>query len=295
MPWRLHLTNQRLARLDMVTAQIVAAWTKPGRVYYFDGGSGVNISEKSFSDLDNRAYDHWQTLLPEIAVRGEIYPPVLLNDETTIFLSQSGQLRLYHLDSGEVILNVGPTETKFSETFLHVALDRSLGLIGALNADGCLHVFQQNIPIKQFKIDLPTFDADEYTAIAIPTGGKRLFVAHGFTLLEIDTSGKILQRRDLHYPIGAFACAAGGQWIVCSDRETNVIRVYDGADLKPHYQRHAADLLLQARQIQLLADLPPTRVALRNVAISNDGTLAFALAGVICVAKPEDMNAVPHA
>ena len=291
MPWRLHLTNQSLACLDMVASHIVAAWTQPGHVSYFDAESGATLAEKQFADLSNRTYDHWQTLLPELKVRDKIYPPVLIADDANIYLSQSGQLRLYHLDSGRALLHVGPAEMKFPGTFIQVALDRSLGLIGALDAEGCLSLFQQNIPVGQFNIDI---DPDEFAAIAVPDGGKRIYVAHGYTLLEMDIAGKTLQRRELSYPIGAFACAPSGQWIACGDGETNVIRVYDGADLKPHYQGHAADLLLRSRQVQLLADPPPSRVALRHVAIANDGTLAFALAGVLCVAKPEDMNAVPH-
>ncbi len=295
MPWRLHLSNQILARLDVVSPHIVAAWTHPGRVFYFDVETGAAIGEKQFSDLENRDYGHWQALLPELAVRDGSYPPVIVGDIADILVSHSGQLRLYHLVSGQMLLNVGPTEVKLTGTFLRVALDRALGLIGGLAADGRLHLFQRNIPVGQFAIDLSNFDADEFAAIAVPDGGKRIYVAHGFTLLELDLAGKTVQRRDLHYPVGAFACAPDGQWLVCGDRETNVIRIYDGADLKPHYQGHAADLLLQARQVQLLADLPPSMVALRQVAIGNDGTLVFALSGVLCVAKPEDMNAVPHA
>jgi len=76
--------------------------------------------------------------------------------------------------------------------------------------------------------------------------------------------------------------------------ETNVIRAYSGSDLTPTHQRHAIDLLADATQIQLLADLPPAQVAVSALTVTSKGVIAFALAGVICISDMSHMTALPR-
>ena len=42
-----------------------------------------------------------------------------------------------------------------------------------------------------------------------------------------------------------------------------------------------------------VADLPPARVAVSNMALDHQGRLAFALAGVVCMTNLESLQAVP--
>ena len=92
----------------------------------------------------------------------------------------------------------------------------------------------------------------------------------------------------------AFACSARGQRLVCCDQDANVIRVYNAADLTPLYQRHAADLIARANQVQLIADPAPSLVALNQLAVDDDGLVAFALAGVVCATDVTEFLALPR-
>lgn len=67
-----------------------------------------------------------------------------------------------------------------------------------------------------------------------------------------------------------------------SDPETGVIRVYNRPELAPTHQRHALDLLQDADQLQLIADLPPFGAAPGAMAIDDTGALAFNISGVVC-------------
>ena len=64
--------------------------------------------------------------------------------------------------------------------------------------------------------------------------------------------------------------------------------MYD-SDLVPLHQRHAVDLMARATQVQLIADPPPSRITLHTLAVDNNGTIAFALAGVVCVSDVTQM------
>ncbi|WP_347259140.1 hypothetical protein, partial [Methylocaldum sp.] len=54
-------------------------------------------------------------------------------------------------------------------------------------------------------------------------------------------------------------------------------------DLTPIRQRFAIELVAEAFQVQLLADMPPVQAALSALALADDGLLAFAMSGVICL------------
>jgi hypothetical protein len=291
MPWRLHLANQALARLDILqtdTRHILAAWTQPGRVFYFDLKTGASLGEGRFQDLANREYDHWQTLLPDMQ-RDQQILPVIPAPDATIYLNQTGQLRLHHLHNGSLYLALGPREKKFDGEFAAVSLGRTSGSIAALDTTGKLRMYRQDALVSHYQVE----DFDNQLFAAVASSDSRVYLAHGYTLLQLDAQGKVQQTRELPYPVGAFACSAQGRWLACGDRENNVIRVYDATSLMPGYQRHAIDLLAKTRRVQLLADPPPAFVALNHLAIDDTGSLAFALAGVICVSALDMMATVP--
>jgi hypothetical protein len=171
-------------------------------------------------------------------------------------------------------------------------MDTAQGIIGGLDAEGKLHIYQRAVPVGRFDIGLKTISTRLPLALSLRQG--RIFVAHGRQVIECDTTGKEQRSMELHYPIGAFAVSDDGQTLACCDRDTNVIRVYDSAAMTPRYQRHAEDLMAKATQVQLLADPPPQMVALSSLAINTKGVLAFALAGVVCVTDTEQMNMLPQ-
>jgi hypothetical protein len=97
-----------------------------------------------------------------------------------------------------------------------------------------------------------------------------------------DNTGKVLARTETHYMIGRLACSPAGDTLATSDLETGVIRIYDG-QLKLMVQRFAIDLLADARQLQLLADLPPVFVAINALTMGSGGLVAFSMSGILCV------------
>lgn len=293
MAWHLHITNRAIHRLDIL-GELLAVWTQPGRVSYVDLQTGATVAEKRLADLANRQPEHWQTLLPEVQAPNGVFPPVVVGSGLTIHLTQTGQQRLYHLASGDIILAAGAREAKLDgdSRFRAVALNRTTGVIGALDTTGRLHVYQQGSGPQTHDIGLSAPDSDVRVAITI--AGDAIYVACAQLLLRVNAQGHVEKRAQLHYPIGAFACSPRGSRLVCSDKDTNVIRVYNAADLQPLYQRHAADLLARSTQVQLIADPAPSMVALNHLAVDDDGQVAFALAGVVCATNVAEFLALPR-
>ncbi len=297
MPWRLHLTNRALQRLEILSESspaVLAAWTQPGRVSYIDLTAGTLLAEKRLADLGSRQPEHWLLIQPELPAPNGQYPAVIPGATLKIHLSQSGQQRLYHLVSGEIYLVTGLQETRLStdhdEMFVAAVFMPGRERIGLLSRQGRLHIYDGLTPVGISETGLPALDADTFTMLF--ASNESFYVFHQRSVLRLDADGKVQKRLELHYLPGAAACSQQGRLAV-SDQDTNVIRIYDGADLSPLYQRHALDLMTKAPQVQLIADPPPSMVALHTLAVDDAGTLAFALAGVICVTDTSQMLALP--
>jgi hypothetical protein len=297
MAWRLHLSNRTLLRLDILAHEqspLLAAWVQAGRVAYFDLVAGHAHGEKQLIDPGNRRPDHWTALLPELRAPNGLYPPVISGRQVLIYVDLAGEQRLYHETSGTVYQVRDTDERRFETSaaggFVAAGLHRTQGLAAALDSDGHLHLYQG--ASKCGMLDSGLAETDSPAFLSVNGDPPAVYLARAHHLLRVDAEGRILKQVELPYSIGAFAVSSGGMMVVCGDAEANVLRVYDGDDLRPHYQRHAADLFARARQVQLIADLPPTRAALNRVAINDTGTIAFALAGMICVAHIEEMRPV---
>jgi hypothetical protein len=76
--------------------------------------------------------------------------------------------------------------------------------------------------------------------------------------------------------------------------ESGVIRVYDGTTFTLCYQRFAIDLVANATQVQLMANLPSISAAATALTINNAGIIAFSMSGVACVTGLAHMSALPH-
>ncbi|MBZ0303742.1 MAG: hypothetical protein K8J31_28640 [Anaerolineae bacterium] len=300
MPWRMHLSNRALQRLDIVPgtdSAVLAAWTQPGRVSYLDLETGTLLGDRRFADLISRQPERWLLLQPDLVTPSGGYLPLLSGSDVTVHVSQNAQLRLYH-QAGKVSLVSVTQETEFdpggTDSFRVAALSRATGLAGAITQAGCLHLYREHGLLGVYEIGLGTLNPETLVAMTITTDMDKIFVAADRCLLHVDANGQVIKRQELHYPIGAFASSGTGRYLACSDRETNVIRVYQGTDLTPVHQRHALDLMATATQVQLIADPPPSMVALNVLAVDDDGLLAFALAGVICVTHFTHMLAFPR-
>ncbi len=271
---------------------LLAAWTQPGHVVYYDLDCASLLREQQHEDLNTRQPEQWRQQLDSLRAPDGSLPTVIPAADRTLHLSQDGQLRLDHLQSGELALLADGRESRINARLLAVGLNPAGSLIGGLDGEGYLHLYQRSVPVGRFDIGLKGFAPRLPAAVLLRQ--DRVFVVHGRQIIETDPNGKVVKTQELHYPIGAFAVSADGQHLACCDRDTSVIRVYDSAAMTPRYQRHAEDLIAKATQVQLLADLPPRMVVLNSLAINDRGVLAFALAGVVCVTDTTQMNVLPQ-
>jgi hypothetical protein len=297
MMWRVHLSNRPLQRIDLPGPAVVAAWPGPQQVYFFDRSTGVQFGERTLRPPDRNNQERWQEFVGGLVVPTGAYLPYVRAGNTSIYISADGRMRLYHDGGADLALDIDGNTVSLDAgdagEFVALDMDRFLGLVGALDERGRLHIFQQHIRVGTFDLGLKP-QPDLRPAVAIAYGGGSIFVTDGECLLLLDAGGEIQGRLRPHYFIGRMACSPNGRLLVTGDIDTNVIRGYSGGDLTATHQRHAIDLMADATQLQLLADMPPTSAALAGLAAANDGTLAFALGGVLCIATIANMNALPR-
>lgn len=303
MTWRLHLTNQAIQYINILDGNppLLAVWSRRDKVAYYTLQDGTLISEDRllFPETENRQGDDWQTFLGELTTPNNAYLPVIEAGDMTILATDDGRMHLYHLlDEAELYLQTDGKEVKLDTpeniSLLTVALDRFLGLVAAVDAEGKLSVFQQHIKVGRFDLNLTILENPRPT-LAISRGGGAIVVSDGRQILISDSGGKIRKQQAMHYDIYQMACSPNGRYIVTSDPETGVIRVYDGQSLTLYYQRFALDLIAKATQVQLLADLPPTSVVPTSLTINDAGDVAFAMSGVVCVSNIQYMDPLPRA
>ena len=298
MPWRIHLANRPLHRVDLLTnarSCLLAAWSQPDRVSYFDAETGAKLGDYhlTLDWLSLRSFDSWQAALEDFAAPNSAYPPMLVSDGGIIYLNHSGARRLYVGSDGSLLLANGTQETALTQDTVHViAMDRVSGLLALLDSEARLHLYQDGQEARQIPLDMQIIP-NRRTGLVVAEGGDAVYVAHDHRLLHVNTTTETVETLDVHYHIGQFASSPDGAFVACADTDTNVVRIYNGQGLSPLFQGHAVDLMVKAPQLQLIADLPPARVAVSNMALDHQGRLAFALAGVVCMTNLESLQAVP--
>ena len=298
MSWRVHLTNQAIQSLHILPGKqtLLAAWTQRDRATYFDLESGVEVGEHTHKAV-SRQSDKWVEFIASLVAPNGAFLPYVRTAQISLYTTNDGKLRLYWMTGDELLLELDGKEVKLEHkaksNLVALGLDRLLGAIAALDSKGKLHLFQQHISVGSFdmKIDL---NDDSQASLAIANGGAAIFVSDGHEIVLTDTSGKVKKRQPVHYFIGRMICSPDGKRVVTSDTETGVIRVYTGDELQPTHQRHALDLLQDAAQLQLIADLPPFNAAPGALAIDDKGNLAFNISGVVCATTLKQLDALPR-
>jgi len=301
MTWRLHLSNQAIHHINILPGKpaLLAAWTHRTRVFYYDLESGAQMGERALKDgkFENRQDEKWREFIASLTAPNKAFLPIVRTPQAEIFTSEDGRTRLYYMGQTDLSLEINDKETRLetgkATSFVAIGMDRFLGLVAALDEKASLHLYQQHVPVGIFETGLCLED-DVRPQIAVSHGGSSIFASDSQHIVSIDPNGKVLKRLETHYMIGRLDCSPNGQHVITTDRETNVIRIYNGADLTPTHQRHAVDLMAEADQLQLMADFPPANVALNALTINNKGILAFALAGVVCASDLSYMDVLPH-
>lgn len=300
MSWRLHLSNQAIRQLHILPGktQLLATWTQRNRVFYFDLESGIPMGERivdAVSVLD-RKDARWQEFVSSLVAPNKAVLPLVPTHFGYLHLSGDGRLHLYDCGNAKLTLVMPEKEMTLNaypaDRFMDVKLDRFLGLVGALDTQGKLHLYQQDQPVGVFDLSL-RLRADLPTQLAIPQGGSAVYVTDGQQIVVVSPEGQVRQRFLAHYSIGQMVCSPNGRLLLTCDYETNVLRAYNSADLLGTHQRHAVDLVAHATQVQLIADLPPVKAAVGVLAMNNQGVVTFAMNGVICTTSLAEMDILP--
>jgi hypothetical protein len=301
MAWRLHLTNQSIQQLDILVGKagkpaLLAAWWRRDRVMFYELNRGLLIADETieFPDVDDRNTLTWHNFIRSLCAPNGASIPKVKTAFETIYRSQVGEANLYHVGPAEIYLHAayGSDEVRLdvrgTKTLTEIAFDPAGEYTAALDNKAKLHLYRGEKRLGFYSLQLNMADG-VVPSLAITRKASAIYVGAGHDIVKTNASGSILQRITTHFEIGSLLCSPDGQWVVATDLESGVIRVYGGVDLKLHYQRFAIDLLANARQLQLLADLPPTAVAPNALAIADDGTLALALSGILCVTSLDEM------
>jgi hypothetical protein len=300
-PWRLHLTNRTIQYLDILPGEpaLLAVWPRRDRVMYYDLDTGAVHGETQISipDVTDRSSLDWQNFISGLTAPNGAAMTLIRMPNAVLRLTLDRSVRLYRDGAVDLYVQVGSDEKRLDEggveAFLDVDLDVSEGIISAMDERGCLHLFRRQERIGTHDLDL-NVQPDLRPLVATACDGKTTFVTDRQSLLSVDLTGRVLKRIETQYVVGRMACSPCGKWLMTTDMDTGVIRIYHGATLRQTHQRFAIDLLAEARQLQLIADLPPLMVALSAMTISEAGIIAFAISGVICVTSVEQMDAIPQ-
>ena len=301
MPWRLQLTNHAIHSVSIIDGHpaLLATWIDPDRVVYHDLMTGAPYGKQICRppEIEDRHSTGWQSFVGELTTPGGTFLPVVRTQHLTIYTTDDGRMRLYHVGDATLYLDDDGDEIALDSAgathFIALTLDRCLGFVAALDRDGLLYLYQQHLLLGAFDLNL-TVPFDLRPAIAISQGGAVIFVTDGQQIVLTDSSGQTRQVIHPHYPIRLLACSPDGRYLATCDLETGVIRVYHGEVMALGYQRFAIDLVTEAAQIQLMTSLPPLSIAPGALAIDNRGVVAFAMSGVICVSDLLHMDQLPR-
>lgn len=298
--WRLYLTDQTVRRLDILSGKpkVLAAWTAPRRVSFFDLSQGARLGERAYDGIlpPERTGAAWKAFINGFRAPNDTALPVVRATGLTLHNSSDGKTHIVHDDeSGDLFLNTGEQHVRLHRDegtrFVSVVSDASCGLTAAIDFDGRLHTYKRD---KRLAIvDLGLAVEDWRPTLALPASGNTIICSNGQTVYVTNADGTVQKTLTLHYRLGAMACSPDGKRLVLSDADFGVIRVYD-ADLQATHQRFAADLLADARRLQLMGGSGGSQSTLSALALNNRGALAFAVAGIVCVSNLNRMAVVPH-
>jgi hypothetical protein len=292
--WRLHLASQPIRQIHILagaSAQVAASDTRR-RVRFYDLETGAHFSDLEIDPdvLDNDVVEERREGLLALRAPNNAFLPFVELNSSHLYVSEDGKLRLIHdLDAGltlEIDDNTIPLEIDGSVVMAH--LDRELGTVAGLTEDNKLHIFQQQTRVSE--VDLEDAQIQRFFVLS---GGSQVLIVEQERLRLIESGGKTVRSQGIHYTVGQAALSPDANWLMVSDADHQLLRLYN-RDLIPIRQQHAIDLLSQAQQVQLFVNTPPPEAPLASMDITNEGIFSFAIAGIICTAHVDLMTELPQ-
>lgn len=302
MMWRIHLTNQAIRELHILQGKSpqLAVWTQRNRIEFYDMESGALLGHRTIESppMGDFNSEDWQTYLSSLTdIRGRAFLPVVPTSRATIYTTDDGKLHVFRSGDTELVMmtdgKLATLPLSDAESIIALDLDRALGMVAVLDNTGKLHIYQQDIPVGSFEIGL-SIDSLVGGSVIISNAGGTIYATDGRQIVLVDTGGAVLQRVHTHYNIRQITCSPSGGMVITSDSESGVIRVYRGDTLTLTHQRFAVDLVAEAQQVQLMADLPPISVSISALVAGTRGKIGFAMSGVVCLTDVSAFTELPR-
>jgi WD40 repeat protein len=298
--WWVHLANHSVRGLALVqndTASVLMAWIRHDTIALFDLHTGASQGTLT---IEKKTGQTWGQFLSDLALNNPIIPPIIQHDQETLFISadQKSHLHQSHFQQlrffdGELAREIF---ARSADQLIHkVAFEPIEKITALLDTNGYLHIFRRDQFVRKTPVTISQDLGITPPQIAMTQGGDVIYISDGNSILRLDALTQKQTRLHVDFSIRQMTCSPDGRYLVVNDSDHGVIRVYTGDTLTPSYQRFAIDLVAQSKQVQLLADLPPVFVAPTTLACNNAGTVAFSMAGVICVSHITFMDNLPRA
>jgi hypothetical protein len=297
--WYLHLSSHPLNAvrlLDGDPAQ-VAVWTSWQHIHFYTQHNGIfwgslHVFPPAEADFQSEG---WRSFVETLRAPNGAYLPVVDTGQTVVYTANDGRLRLYRgldhrlaLDmDGQVVI----LDRDGAAPIVALGFDRELGTVGALDADRILHIYQQHVYVGAYFL---TEDLNTDTAVVLlPEASGIILVADTHSIGVLDMAGQAQHTATLPFMLGTVACSPDGSQIVVSDAASDMLHVYD-AHLNLARQGDAFSLVRQTTQLQLLATLPSPGTPSQALDITDEGTLALALDGILCLTHVAELPFLPQ-
>lgn len=301
MAWRVYLSERPIRRIEILPGKpsVLAAWIGSDHITFLDLQTGAKRGDKTLTPptSTDHANPEWRTFVDGLSAPNGLFLPTVRTNGTTILTSADGSMRLYRTGAIELSHEANRRETKLSidddvTDFAAIDMDRSLGLVAALDVKGRLHLYQQHIKVGTYATGLH-LEPELRPDLIVAGGGTAIFATDGKQIAVFGATGMVKRRLELHYTMGAMRPSADGRLLVVTDLDAGVIRFYDGELLTPTHQRFGVDLMADTKRIQLMPGPTVPSGALGPVALNTKGVLGFTMGGAICVTSLARFKPLP--
>lgn len=295
--WRVDLSDRPILRIDAIPGRpaLVAAWLTPSHIKFFELQNGTFWGDLYLGAAPGGSWldAGWASYVAALAApNGAVLPWASVAD-TEVLSSIDGRLRLYHSPARSVALeNDGiqyPLAMGTDVPAQAVSLDRELGTVWVMAANGDLHVFQQNLFVGTFGM---CASASDVVALLAADSHDSVTVVEGQHMRAIDMAGQVVAEYRPAEPLSAATCAAGDAWIVVAQRDSGRIQVLN-AMLETVYQQSVDFLLRHTVSIQLFSRALHRAAPVSALAAFDSGEIAFGLDGALCVVSLNLFAVVP--
>jgi len=302
MGWRLHLSNQAIGPLAILahSEPILLAFIHSDRLCMFDLSSGTALHEGEWAlpvapppPINLRWLEYFNGLRD---VDGRFLARVTARRGLDVCQTEDGLWRLLVNGAGALSWRLGadPQVIRLAQQARWILVDFQPreGLWCVLDEQGRRHLYRRDQALN-ISAASPLRVESGVLALALADDG-RCFACDGRLLVVWNAQGQA-EQHPLAFTANRLAISHDGARLALADQENGVLRLYRTLDGTQTHQKTAIDLMARATQLQLLADLPPSRSAISGLALSSSadqGWLAFSMVGVVAVVAFNELDSV---